>query len=293
MGRTVRAWNLRGTELTVICMLSTLHSVLKLSPFACRYFFCSSFYPIMCVCLWFYVPEALQQHLGWPLPWSQSPWLTPMGLTECCNQQICSLQQQSSALIPHACMYLQLHADVVQIRLQPSCPQPLMTKTIWHHALWITEKHCCVNIRVIDRKHMFTAISRSLKLLPVSKWELKAKLGLKNAEDMTATWRAKTILLVALQKVSTPSGKRVDDRVKNGFLTQVRSLFRWKRWCAAFSYRHQKSPPSSPSPSPSDLNEDGDGRCHLNSSEFGIPNFYWILPADSAHGRAVCNLFCA
>lgn len=36
----------------------------------------------------------------------------------------------------------------------------------------------------------------------VSKWELKAKLGLKNAEDMTITCRAKTILLVALQKTA-------------------------------------------------------------------------------------------
>lgn len=36
--------------------------------------------------------------------------------------------------------------------------------------------------------------------LPVSKWELKAKLGLKNAEDMTITCRAKHILLGALQK---------------------------------------------------------------------------------------------
>lgn len=40
----------------------------------------------------------------------------------------------------------------------------------------------------------------SVRALPVSKWELKAKLGLKNAEDMTVTCRAKSILLVALQK---------------------------------------------------------------------------------------------
>lgn len=38
--------------------------------------------------------------------------------------------------------------------------------------------------------------------LPVSKWELKAKLGLKNAEDMTITCRAKTILLAAFRKTA-------------------------------------------------------------------------------------------
>lgn len=35
----------------------------------------------------------------------------------------------------------------------------------------------------------------SVGSLPVSKWELKAKLGLKNAEDMAITCRANIILL--------------------------------------------------------------------------------------------------
>lgn len=43
-------------------------------------------------------------------------------------------------------------------------------------------------------------VNSSVRPIPVSKWELKAKLGLKNAEDMTITCRAKTILLVALEK---------------------------------------------------------------------------------------------
>lgn len=37
--------------------------------------------------------------------------------------------------------------------------------------------------------------------LPVSKWELKAKLGLKKAEDMTITRRVKSILPAAPQKM--------------------------------------------------------------------------------------------
>lgn len=38
-------------------------------------------------------------------------------------------------------------------------------------------------------------IAGAMVPLPVSKWELKAKLGLKNADDMTVTCRAKRILL--------------------------------------------------------------------------------------------------
>lgn len=34
----------------------------------------------------------------------------------------------------------------------------------------------------------------------MSKWELKAKLGLKNADDMTITCRAKSILLAAVRE---------------------------------------------------------------------------------------------
>lgn len=39
-------------------------------------------------------------------------------------------------------------------------------------------------------------IAGAMVPLPVSKWELKAKLGLKNADDMTVTCRAKRILLL-------------------------------------------------------------------------------------------------
>lgn len=50
----------------------------------------------------------------------------------------------------------------------------------------------------IMRKSTAIRIVGVMVPLPVSKWELKAKLGLKNADDMTVTCRAKRILLLLL-----------------------------------------------------------------------------------------------
>lgn len=49
---------------------------------------------------------------------------------------------------------------------------------------------------------------------------------MKNAEDMTITCRAKTILLVALQKAAEGSKSLKTEKVKHKFLNQVRFRFK-------------------------------------------------------------------
>jgi len=107
-----------------------------------------------------------------------------------------------------------------------------MTTRKWCHCWWlrnVSKQWCSIASISIHGKLLFIKKKKRIKkhaalqqinkypypirnnpsvwTLPVSKWELKAKLGLKNAEDMTITWRAKTILLVALQKTSL-NGKK-------------------------------------------------------------------------------------
>ena len=99
LGRPDRAWNLRATELTVICMLSTsdsrsclhLHTVVYSAPIRAPT-------PLWGLGLIFGGPKALQQHLGSPLPRIPSPW-QPGIIKHCIEKSTvnCNLKQQKHA----------------------------------------------------------------------------------------------------------------------------------------------------------------------------------------------------
>lgn len=86
--------------------------------------------------------------------------------------------------------------------LTPMLPWVIQSKIIWVKPLgfrftvmwwwWI-----CLydDVHTARRQHGLQNTSLFIWFSPVSKWELKAKPGLKNAEDMTVTCRAKSILL--------------------------------------------------------------------------------------------------
>lgn len=135
--------------------------------------------------------------------------------------------------------------------------------------------------------------------LPVSKWELKAKLGLKNAEDMTITCRAKTILLGALQKTAqawTRKGSRINSQFSGAFEIQVtrgRSSNAQHFIPSHFTERppreKENKNPAQPS-SLEDLETDVDILPHL------LVFFYWqqnpvsrFLTFDSYSGRVYCT----